>query len=193
MNSLARFFLRAKHWQIFLLLFGPMIFVLAITYHPDWKILSFTEAIGSSELTWKLLFFLCMCCNLAWMWATGEFLNSFASVAQRKRIGFFRFCLLLVLCYSILPEKDFGSNRWELNFSALLLAFVTYCSFYLVYFVSKSLVMAETSKPASFLDLAGPFLRVWFLPVGIWTIQPRINELYEKSLSPAETNRPESQ
>ncbi len=50
--------------------------------------------------------------------------------------------------------------------------------FYDLYFVSKNLVLAETSKSASFYDYAGPFFLIWFFPVGVWFIQPRINRLY---------------
>jgi hypothetical protein len=48
--------------------------------------------------------------------------------------------------------------------------------------VSKSLVLAETGKPASFYDYAGPFFLLWFFPVGIWIVQPRVNRLYSERL-----------
>jgi len=54
---------------------------------------------------------------------------------------------------------------------------------YNVYFVSKTLVQAETGKPASFYDYAGPFFLLWFFPVGVWFTQPRINRLYEQHTS----------
>src|SRR5262249_22613374 len=44
--------------------------------------------------------------------------------------------------------------------------------------ISKSLVLAETTKPASFYDYAGPFFLLWFFPLGVWFTQPRINRLY---------------
>jgi uncharacterized RDD family membrane protein YckC len=53
-----------------------------------------------------------------------------------------------------------------------------FCMFYDVYFVSKNLVLAETSKSASFYDYARPFFLIWFFPVGVWFIQPRINRLH---------------
>ena len=46
-----------------------------------------------------------------------------------------------------------------------------------LYFVSKSLLIAERDRPVSFTEYAGAFFLIWFLPVGIWTIQPRINRL----------------
>jgi uncharacterized RDD family membrane protein YckC len=50
--------------------------------------------------------------------------------------------------------------------------------------VSKNLVLAETSKPASFYDYAGPFFLIWFFPIGVWFTQPRINRLYEQPAPP---------
>jgi uncharacterized RDD family membrane protein YckC len=59
-----------------------------------------------------------------------------------------------------------------------------FCMLYLLYFVSKNLVLAETRKPASFPDYAGPFFLIWFFPIGIWFTQPRINRLYERPPPP---------
>jgi hypothetical protein len=52
--------------------------------------------------------------------------------------------------------------------------------FCLLYSVSKNLVLAETRKPASFYEYAGPFVLLWFLPVGVWLVQPKVNRLYAK-------------
>jgi hypothetical protein len=53
-----------------------------------------------------------------------------------------------------------------------------FCLFYSVRFVSKSLTLAETCKPASFYEYAGPFFLIWFYPIGVWLVQPRVNRLY---------------
>jgi hypothetical protein len=58
--------------------------------------------------------------------------------------------------------------------------FAMFCLFYDLYFVSKNLVMVETGKRVTFYDYAGPFFLIWFFPIGIWFIQPRINRLYEQ-------------
>jgi hypothetical protein len=52
--------------------------------------------------------------------------------------------------------------------------------FYNLYFVSKNLVVAETGKPASFHDYAGPFFLIWFFPIGIWFIQPGSTEYMQR-------------
>ena len=50
---------------------------------------------------------------------------------------------------------------------------------YIFYFVSKSLVSAERNAPVAFSNYAGALFLIWFFPIGIWIIQPRINWLYE--------------
>jgi hypothetical protein len=64
-----------------------------------------------------------------------------------------------------------------------------FCLFYCLRFVAKTLTLAETGKPASFYDYAGPFFLLWFYPVGIWIVQPRVNRLYmeRSSVEPSTT------
>jgi hypothetical protein len=37
-------------------------------------------------------------------------------------------------------------------------------------------------KPVTFSDFAGEFFLIWFFPVGIWIIQPRINKLFDTNI-----------
>ena len=61
-----------------------------------------------------------------------------------------------------------------------------YCLFFDLNFISKSLALAETGKPVSFYDYSGPFFLIWFFPLGIWFVQPRINRLYAAVINPAD-------
>jgi hypothetical protein len=60
----------------------------------------------------------------------------------------------------------------------LILPFPLLAMFCILYFLSKSLVMFETGKRVTFYDDAGPFLLFWFIAIGLWFTQPRINRLY---------------
>lgn len=57
--------------------------------------------------------------------------------------------------------------------------FSMFCIFYCLYFNAKALRTIELQRPVTFSDYAGEFLLLWFFPVGIWVIQPRINKLFE--------------
>jgi hypothetical protein len=185
MNPLARFFLRAKHWQMFILMTGPFVLGIAIEFNSDWHTMPPPEGFGTSDLKSALLWLFFMFFYLAWLWAAGTFLNSIVQPTLRMKIGFFRFSLIYPALYFFVFWAVFHSSKpVVLALIFPLHAFATFCMFYLLYFVSKSLVSAETGRPAGFLDYVGVFFSIWFFPVGIWTIQPRVIHLYEKSLSP---------
>jgi len=57
--------------------------------------------------------------------------------------------------------------------------FLLFCMFYCLYFNAKALKAAEWQRPVTFSDFAGEFFMIWFFPVGIWILQPRINKLFE--------------
>ena len=101
--------------------------------------------------------------------------------ALRLKMGFFRFALVYPGLYIFVFMVLFQSTSTNLALFAIILPlhfFAMFCMFYDLYFVSKSLVLAETSMPVSFYDCARPFVLMWFFPVGVWFTQPRINRLY---------------
>jgi hypothetical protein len=179
MNGIAALFLRAKHWQIFLLLFGVMLVgdmammsPTAMTAQPGaqlWKI---------SPL-FAVMMVLCMGSFLGWLWSMGTFLNSIVQPSLRLATGFFRVALFFPAIYFSLFIASFpGFKPSAFVIIIPLHLFAMFCMLYLLYFVSKSLVLADTGKSASFYDYAGPFFLIWLFPVGVWIIQPRINRLY---------------
>ena len=109
----------------------------------------------------------------------GSFLNSIAPLELRLKMRFFRFALVYPALYLLLFATAFESNKLVLTLLIFPLHFFAmFCLFYNLHFVSKSLVTVETGKPALFYNYAGPFFLLWFFPIGIWIIQPRINRLY---------------
>jgi len=69
----------------------------------------------------------------------------------------------------------------------LLHFFAMFCLFYDIYFVSQNLAMVETGKEVTFYDYAGRFFLMWFFPIGVWYIQPRVNRLHARSFSQEST------
>jgi uncharacterized RDD family membrane protein YckC len=123
---------------------------------------------------------LLMLCLLAWFWSMGSFLSSIVQQTLRLKMGFFRFALIYPLLYIFVFVTLFQSSNTKPQLLAIIFPlhfFAVFCVFYDLYFVAKSLVLAETSKPTSFYDYAGPFF-----PIGIWFTQPRINRLYERPM-----------
>lgn len=184
MSPSSAFFLRAKHWQIFLLVAGPYLLGTVAMFAAP--IQSETTSVRNPQNIFMTMMFLCMVFCLCWFWSMGSFFNSATSPQLRLKSAFFRFAIfyppLYMLVFIFYLAQPAAAGR---SFS-LLLPFhflAVFCMFYDLYFVSKTLVMAEMGKPTSFYDYAGPLFLLWFFPLGIWFTQPRVNRLYAKGTS----------
>ena len=179
MKVIARFFLRAEHWQIFLIVVGMFVggqIAIALCISPP---LHSHGILTKEGFLVGFAIALAMAGFLAWAWSMGSFFNSITNPELRLRTWFFRFAVIYPPVYLVFFLGSFIGNESRLGDLIIPLHLLCMiCLFYLLYFVSKSLVLAETDKPASFYDYAGPFFLLWIFPVGIWYVQPRVNRLY---------------
>lgn len=60
--------------------------------------------------------------------------------------------------------------------------FSMFCIFYCLYFNAKALKTVEWQNTVTFSDFAGEFFLIWFFPIGVWIIQPRINKLFDTTI-----------
>ncbi|MFZ3217475.1 MAG: hypothetical protein WA192_15555 [Candidatus Acidiferrales bacterium] len=179
MNWIERLFVRAKHWQIFLLF--VVIFVAA-----EFPIVGdFTSAVKSQEgaaevlLLTEVLMAAAAWCFLLWLWSLGSFLNTVTPPELRLRNKALLLSVLYSAFYVVVSIALFHSiNPMAFAVTIPLSLLAVFCVFFNLYFVAKSLVLAETGKPATFGDYVGPLLLLWFCLIGVWFIQPRINRLY---------------
>ena len=179
--SIKRFFVRAKHWQIFLLLIGPcLIAQLALAN----SIATPMASVEDFDRTARILgaFTLAvMVCLMGWFWSVGSLLTSV--IPEQQRLPLLRLRLSLIYP-AVYITYFFATLSVSSPPSALIIPFhllAMFCMFYNLYFISKSLVLAETDKAAGFYEYSGPFFLIWFFPIGLWIIQPRINRLAERS------------
>ena len=183
MNAITVFFLRAKSWQVFALVIGLGIVGEIVATISLMQSMENPNQFLEVPVGFGIVTVLTMYCLLGWYWTIGTFLSLRVSPALRLKAGFFRFALVYPAIYVLFFIWVFRASN-----AVLLLAifplhfFAMFCMFYLLYFVSKSLVLAETCKPASFNDYAAAFFLIWFFPIGIWFIQPRINRQYTEGL-----------
>lgn len=91
-------------------------------------------------------------------------------------------CVFLLVCAQ--PVSAIAANLMVPFAMSYLLIFLYLCSafciFYCFYFIAKALKTVELQRPVNFRDFAQEFFLIWILPVGIWIIQPRINQLFNK-------------
>lgn len=165
-------FLRSKSWQLFLLFCLPIIILLAIK--PMAK--ESMNIVQLLSLPFTIIYFL-------WIWTLGTELNKNVEKSIRTSAILFKTSMLFLFFY-ILGMLLIGFS--EINISDIfpLLKVVHYpaifCIFYIYYFVSKNLITVEKSKKAVFSEFTGHIFLLWFFPVGIWIIQPRVNKIFAK-------------
>jgi hypothetical protein len=185
LKSIAKFFLRARPWQIVLLFFVvPVLAGIAgmeriSTQIRSWHDFGLAEFFFLGVMAFSMFFF------PAWFWSMGSFLDSIVKPELKLKARFFRFVLIYPFVYLFIffPFLFLRPAPVPAAVIVPLSLFGMFCLLYIFYFVSKNLVLAETGEPASFSEYAGLFLLFCFFPIGVWVIQPRINRLYEERTS----------
>lgn len=172
-------FLKAKHWLIMLLTFGvPVLFILLLI-----------GRIKSDEmLVFESFFisFLILVVFFGWLYSAGVGLNRIIPNEYKLKVTRFKISLSVPLLFIVvisywLYNRVNGNPiplNFELIFSFHLLSM--FCLFYCFYFVARAIRTAEMKKKVSFTDFVGLFFLIWFFPIGIWFVQPRINRVIEE-------------
>jgi hypothetical protein len=182
--------LKLKHWQLFLLLMGI----------PIVSQIFMVQAMMNSIRNNKppdifIPFSIMMICVIAiffgWFYALGTNLHKKLPESVSMNLNRFKFFLLVPVIYLLLiclivsfafTDQEIVANYFAA--SAIIIVplhlFSMFCIFYCLYFISKELKSVEWQRPVTFSDYVGEFFLIWFFPVGIWIIQPRINKLFDE-------------
>ena len=191
-------FLKAKHWQLFLLMVGiPVVlqFVLmgkvvanfATQPQPDpiimFGYMKFIPALG----------ILCIGVLFGWFWAIVVGLQNKVPVNVTMKLKKFKFFFIFPLVYMVAFMLFFRAimSSLEANnpepgpelvgglFAVIvpLHLFAMFCFLYTFYFVAKTIKTVELQREVTFSDFAGEFFLLWFYPVGIWILQPKVNKM----------------
>ncbi len=165
MNAIRTFFLRARHWQLFVLLVGltciAQVIVIESGFPSQDKMQIPPSALLAAVTCWT--------CSAYWFWCLGSFLHSLVRQDLRLSQSWFAVALVYPILYATFFEMTFGNITPAFTlivFPFHLLGF--YCLVFGFYFVSKTLRLAETNRPATFRTIAGPFILLWFFPVGVY-------------------------
>lgn len=203
---MTKFIFNAKHWQLFILTFGlpfiGMIFyavglISSINFDIRTNPVSpfHFSAIAIVLFVFAALLFLASSfIHIFWIWTVGTKLEEYYT-ADTKRLNvkrfkvffLFPFFYLLVLPLLILGIiSSIGINEEISNpmvfglciFILILCHFFTlFCVIHTMYFCSKKLKTLFEKRNVQFSDYIGEFFLIWFFPIGIWFIQPKINQL----------------
>jgi hypothetical protein len=197
-------FLKAKHWHLFLLTFGiPMIFQFLMMGTMLASFGNGTEPDPSAMFNFFKVFPVVMIIFagtfFGWFWSIAIGLQSKVPVNVKMKTKKFKVFFFIPMTYILLiligigtamsgfPDMvesgdtpDIGLIGSMMGIIIPLHLFSMFCIFYSLYFVAKTFKTVELQRETTFSDFAGEFFMIWFYPIGIWIIQPKVNKMVEE-------------
>lgn len=198
-------FLKAKHWQLFLIMIGIPIVFQFYTFSKIFRVKTSSETTSVNngfsqvlseefiQFDWFpviMIFFGLIL--FGWFWSMGIGLQHKVPIGIKMKVKKFKMFLLIptlyILCLifffsgifsGMFPNNPFYGKPIIAIILPLHLISI-FGIFYSMYFVAKTIKTAELQRQVGFGDVVGEFFMLWFYFIGIWIIQPRINKLYEK-------------
>jgi len=185
-----KFFLKLKHWQLFGLTFG-VLFVFQIIAMID----VFTENVAflhnpkTESFVVLLLSILSFGTFFGWLYALGINLNKKLPDTVKMNLKKFKYSFNCVVFLSGIfigyilaggwsnSDLYITSYPWIISLPGFL---AMICIFYCFYFIAKSFKAVELQRPVTYSDYGNGIFLIWFFPIGVWIIQPRINKIFEE-------------
>ena len=159
-----------KHWQLFLFFIAPVFMPSLMRY-------------ASNPMTVFMIVWVCwMVVAILWMQSIGLGSNEKLDEELKRKVSFFRFSGIVPIAYALMllingfPQQlspDVGPPVWIIPLHLLSMI----CMFYMLWFSSKQLGTLKQRNQTKFMDYAGIFFLMWFFPIGVWFVQPLVNEL----------------
>ena len=167
-----KFFITAKHWQLFILLMLPMFLsqLLVFNSFQTNEMPNITTVFGLTLMMMLILF--------AWVSSIASecfkrLPPELASSPTKMYVGLVYASLYLVVASNFFMNPQHGLPSLIVPFHLLAMVAI----FYSIGFTAKQLIKLEQQKDVSFVDYCGPFFLLWFFPIGVWFLQPKVNRL----------------
>ncbi|RNC86368.1 MAG: hypothetical protein ED556_08730 [Winogradskyella sp.] len=196
-------FLNAKHWQLFTLMFGipillQIVIMISVFSNTD---LTGPEPYGVLNLmkVFPIIMILYVGLFFGWFWSIGIGLQKYIPTDIKMKIKKFKIFFFIPLIYILFLIAIIGTSFYGVSSGNNAVGgivgkmlfivipmhlFSMFCTFYLLYFTSKTIKTTELERNVTFSDFIGEFFMIWFFPIGIWFIQPRINKIInEKTIT----------
>lgn len=191
-------FLKAKHWQLFILTFGiPMFFQIVIIGLMMSSLVTNKEPNPVMMFNYMqffpLILIIFMTVMFGWFWSVAIGLQKLIPDGVTIKVKKFKIFYFIPLVYILIFLTFFGlsinslsSGNPALNvgMGGIIVAvifplhlFSMFCIFHSLYFVAKTFKTVELQREVTFSDFVGEFFMIWFYPIGIWFIQPKINKI----------------
>ena len=179
-------FLQLKHWQLFLLIFGVAFILQLITFAS----VAATNNIKILVYIYPIIMLIYIGIFFGWFYSMGTNFHKKLPANVKMNLNRFKLFLIIPIVYIfILSIYQIGmiskiseNEQPNVGIFAFIIPihlFSMFCIFYCLYFIAKEFKSVELQKSVTFSDFAGEFFLLWFFPIGIWILQPRINKIFE--------------
>jgi len=200
-------FLKAKHWQLFVIMFGiPMILQFTIM-----GMVISNVIVSNGQPNIELMFDYYKLIPLIMIISYGFYFGWFWSIVmglkdklpETVKINILRFKIfffvpliymvfisaIIYYSYTVNLFVNFDHNTppsFVPNIETVLMLvaifvpihfFSIFCIYYVMYISAKIIKSIELNRNVSFGDFIGEFVMFWFYPIGIWFLQPKINRM----------------
>ena len=156
--------LSAKHWQIFILLVVGLI-IGSLKIENDTILTSILTIVG-------------IIIYAIYPLAVGHVLQEYLPKKVELNYNLFLINVFLwITVYSIVTIISDGEGMTFDGLMALPIFYVFFAIIHSFAFPAKTLKTVELGRKASFGEYVGDFFLIMFLPLGIWFLQPRINNI----------------
>jgi hypothetical protein len=160
-----RLALSLHHWQLFVILTGIPVVTAFIPL----------ENVSPSIVIYSSIAFAAL--FLGWIFALGIELAALLPADKRVTTTSFRLhCLYIVVVFAV--SGLFQSLIKAYPGLYLLSVIYALVSFVVAFrFIGKVLATLELGRQASAADYVGTIFLLWFFPIGVWFIQPKVQRL----------------
>ena len=181
-------FLHLKHWQLFSVLVGvPFVFQMFITE----AIFNSNDPSAILPILW-IVMIIDVALFLGWLYVMGSNLHSKLPKGVSMNLATFTWFVIIPAAYICLASAFFlgkfvdilHGQQLDPSIFGLIVPvhlFCMFCMFYCLYFVARTLKAVELKRTVAFSDYGGEFFLLWFFPIGVWIIQPRINRMFSNN------------
>lgn len=164
-----KLFLNIKSWQLFILIIVPL---LAPSFFLGDNLLN-TQTLGVILIVWTTILF-------SWFLSIGLASNQKLEASLKKSTSIFIGGLVFAALYLVatffwfLP-KFIIQNQMLPSWLILCHLIAMIGIFHGLWFASKQFVTLQKGREITFSEYASTFLMLWFAPIGVWFLQPKVN------------------
>ena len=192
-------FLKAKHWQLFILISGipfalQSIFMFSIFSHLETNTNPNLDKVFDNMKFAPMIMLVFIAIIFGWLWSVAIGLQKKVpdniTMKVKKFKIFFFIPIVYILCLMFFMtfvmnglidggEPNAGLIRGIVFVIVPIHLFSIFGIFYTFYFAAKTIKTVELQREVKFSDFGSELVMIWVFPVGIWLIQPKINKFIE--------------